>query len=150
MTSPDWGSDDNSESEAGISSTVDHPRSITVYGSTPIPLDSQGKLHCTDVGIYLQYVAANWASTNSSLCRIYVRFGFDEDLNIVTSLSGFVGFCYRIMKTSEGWKYISYADWSPKPRAFGSGHFKSFDGLPGILDDDRDFFGDDYADDIPW
>lgn len=127
------------------------PHSITVYGSKSIPLDSAGKMHQTDLGKYLQYVAKHWASTNPSLQRIYIRFAYDEDLGIMNVLSGYIGHSYRLMKLFEGvWRYVSYEDWNPNPKANGARHFRSFDDLPGILNNDLDFFDDDYPSDHPW
>ncbi len=52
------------------------------------------------------------------------------------------------MKTPENWRPISYADWSPgSPR---NRYYDSWDNLPGILDDDLDFFEDDFPGDVPW
>ncbi|KJA16795.1 hypothetical protein HYPSUDRAFT_58050 [Hypholoma sublateritium FD-334 SS-4] len=82
-----------------------------------------------------------WMSKNSSIKRVYLFFGYDEDLDMGDGLTC-VGYRYRIMKLPSGdWRAINIACWSEDPTRNIYGFlYHPFDHLPGILEDDLDFF----------
>lgn len=93
------------------------------------------------LGVYLEPVVEQWASSNPSLCRIYVLFGYDIGLNIIDGLRGVIGHRYRMMKQPSGeWASISFTYRTVTART-GANPGLHDDGLPGILDEDMDFWG---------
>lgn len=89
---------------------------------------------------YLEAVVKHWASTNPSLRRIYLSFGDDEGTNIHDGMGNF-GCRYRMMKMPCGeWKHVNALYWSPVYSGFSEGCYHPFDDLPGVLEEDADFF----------
>lgn len=89
-----------------------------------------------DLGKYLEgLVSFSWAEKNPSIRQVYLFFGYDENLNITDGIAT-TGCQYRVSKTDSGsWNAINIAYWECKKDLY-----HSFDGLPGILDEDRDPF----------
>lgn len=90
-------------------------------------------------------IKKSWASQNPSIKRVYLFFGYDEDLNMGDGLTC-VGYRFRAMRvaseSSSGdsdWRAVDISSWSETPsRNYFNSYYHPFDGLPGILEDDRD------------
>lgn len=90
-------------------------------------------------GTYLEHLAALWASENTSLRRIYLNYGFDEDLGMDVPYC--IGHRNRITNLlGQGWESFDLDHWSSDPEALLAGLYILSDGLPGVLDDDVDLF----------
>lgn len=93
-------------------------------------------------GLLENTIQNSWASKTSSIVRVYLFFGYDDDLNLGNGLSC-VGYRFRLMKVpiSGDWKAIDISSWAENPsRDYFASLYHPFDGLPGILEDDRDYF----------
>lgn len=87
-------------------------------------------------------VRRTWTSGNDSLQRIYLFFGYDEELGLG---DGMVcnGYRFRLMKlSSESWGTVDIGAWSESAviSTFLESFYRPFDNLPGILPDDMDHF----------
>ncbi len=82
-------------------------------------------------------------SRSPSISRVYLFFGYDDNLNIGDGLAT-TGCRFRMAKLNTGaWKAINIAYWVGRNRGLFSNLYYPFDGLPGILDDDSDPFDED-------
>ncbi len=87
-----------------------------------------------ELGVYLESVTEQWASSNSSLLRVYLIFGYDIGLNIIDGFKGVIGHRYRMMRLPSGkWESFSFT--------YKRTYSIMEDGLPGVLEKDVDFWG---------
>lgn len=93
---------------------------------------------------YLERIVEQWASTTPSLCRVYLAFGYD-DLAHIHDGGDCVGCRFRMMKLPTGtWKSVNIQYWHPENRTFSPHLYCPYDDLPGILEEDADFFHEDF------
>ncbi len=93
-------------------------------------------MSCFQLGAYLEFTVEQWASTNPSISRIYIIFGYDLGLGIMDEMLGIIGHRFRLMRHSpDVWKSHAF-----RHARSGPAGILCYDGLPGILADDRDFF----------
>lgn len=110
--------------------------------ATALSRDNPKSMGQIELGAFLESLIKNsWMSKNSSIKRVYLFFGYDDDLNIGDGLTC-VGYRYRIMKLpSGGWRAVNISCWSgDSSRNYYEYLYRPFDDLPGILEDDLDFF----------
>ena len=84
-----------------------------------------------------------WMLESPSIQRVYLFFGYDDNLNIGDGLAT-TGCRFRMVKLDSGsWKAVNLAYWRSRNRGLFSNLYLPFDGLPGILDEDLDPFDED-------
>ena len=94
----------------------------------------------------LEHTAQIWTSKNISVKRIYLFFGYDDELDLGDGMTC-VDYRFRLMKLPSGiWQAVNISAWSEDSSSSGRALFGSFyrpvDRLPGILPDDLDHFPD--------
>lgn len=100
---------------------------------------SMGQIELKD--LLESMIKKTWTFKNPSIRRVYLFFGYDEDLNMGDGLTC-VGYRFRLMKiASSDWRAVDISSWSgDASRNYYEYLYRPFDHLPGILEDDRDFF----------
>lgn len=94
-------------------------------------------------GKYLECIVEQWASTVPSLRRVYLLFGYDDQAHIHSGRD-YVGCRFRMMKLPTAkWQYVDIQYWHPENRTLYPHLYSPYDGLPGILEEDTDFFHED-------
>lgn len=134
----------NSQSDIDTAGTVNNSPSVaTNTNIKQVPVVEKG-MSDHQLQNYLEFIVEQWASTNPSIRRIYIIFGYDIGLNIVDGMMGVIGQHYRMMKLPSGeWEGVCFKYWRAGMKLLGAGgsQFQPHDGLPGILDEDMDFWG---------
>lgn len=115
---------------------------VMVHPYTTIPNKYGDHLVSKGEAIYFQHLAALWASESLSLSRIYFNIGYDEDWGMTSPY--LIGTRNRLLKLEDGtWSFTDLDHWSADGSdTYAAANIPS-DGLPGVLEDDIDFFADE-------
>ena len=98
------------------------------------------RMSILDSSTYLEHVAEHWASASPLLCRIYLSFGYGDEAQIHDGMDN-LGVQCRLMKQPSGnWKFVNMQYWSPDNRGFFQNSYRPYDKLPGVLEEDVNFF----------
>lgn len=91
-------------------------------------------------GEYLECLIEQWALANPLLHTVYLSFGY-SDMACIRDRMGYVGCKFRMMKLPLGkWRSVNTQYWHPDNRSFFQDAYRPYDDLPGILEEDIDFF----------
>lgn len=108
-----------------------------------IALDDDDSLSIPDIDLnkFLEdLVGLTWTTRSPSIQRVYLFFGYDDNLNIGDGMCT-AGCQFRMSKLDSGdWKAVNIAYWTGRNQGFFSHLYYSFDSLPGVLDVDVDPF----------
>ncbi|KJA16326.1 hypothetical protein HYPSUDRAFT_207119 [Hypholoma sublateritium FD-334 SS-4] len=114
---------------------------VTVHPYTTVANKYGDQLVSEGEAIYFQNLVVLWASESSSLSRIYFNIGYDDHWGMTSPY--LIGSRKRLLKMEDGtWSITDLDHWSSNGSGMLSAYYIPEDGLPGILEDDVDFFAD--------
>ncbi len=122
------------ESGRALANNLDEDESLDALGP-PAPFDLYKFLE--------ELVGNEWTKESPSVRRVYIFFGYDDNLNIGDGLY-VAGHRFRMAKLDSGdWKAVNIAYWGGRSNNLFPNLYFPFDSLPGILEDDLDPFDPD-------